>query len=154
MWLICAAPSSPVVTLRAHYPVQAAAGFLTQVDGLPDMLSAPFDFPARFSDAMELVRKEVRTFTTTSVGRLFDTAAALLGFTRQVTFEGQAAIWVEQLARSATMTEPYALPFRRWRTRFSTVAAGGGARPSSRPRCQTKLRALFNWDLLTDCAMR
>ncbi|MGA9039254.1 MAG: carbamoyltransferase HypF [Terriglobales bacterium] len=95
----------------AHHPVQAAAGFLTQVDGLPDMLSAPFDFPARFSDAMELVRKEVRTFTTTSVGRLFDTAAAILGFTRQVTFEGQAAIWVEQLARSAPLTEPYSLPF-------------------------------------------
>ncbi len=95
----------------AHLPVQAAAGFLAQVEGLPDMLAAPFAFPDRFRGAMELVRKNVRTFTTTSVGRLFDTAAALLGFTREVTFEGQAAIWLEQLACGAALTEPYPLPF-------------------------------------------
>jgi hydrogenase maturation protein HypF len=95
----------------ARYPVQAAAGFLAQVDNLPDMIAAPFAFPARYRSALELVRKEVRTFTTTSVGRLFDTAAALLGFTREITFEGQAAIWLEQVARSAPLTEPYPFPF-------------------------------------------
>jgi hydrogenase maturation protein HypF len=95
----------------SHLPVQAAAGFLAQVEGLPDMLSAPFALPDRYRSAMELVRKNVRTFPTTSVGRLFDTAAALLGFTREVTFEGQAAIWLEQLARGAHLTEPYPLPF-------------------------------------------
>ncbi len=95
----------------AHYPVQAAAGFLAQVDGLPDLLADPFAFPARYRGAMELVRKDVRTFVTTSVGRLFDAAAALLGFTREVSFEGQAAIWLEQLARRATLTEAYPFPF-------------------------------------------
>ncbi len=95
----------------AHYPVQAAAGFLTQVDGLPDVLVEPFAFSERYRNAMELVRKGVRTFATTSVGRLFDAAAALLGFTREVTFEGQAAIWLEQLARRAPLTEPYLFPF-------------------------------------------
>jgi hydrogenase maturation protein HypF len=95
----------------AHFPVQAAAGFLTQVEGLPDVLASPFDFPERYRGAMELVRKNVRTFATTSVGRLFDTAAALLGFTREVTFEGQAAIWLEQIARSVPLTEPYPFPF-------------------------------------------
>jgi hydrogenase maturation protein HypF len=59
---------------------------------------------------MELVRKDVRTFATTSVGRLFDTAASLLGFTREVTFEGQAAMWVEQLARGAPSTATYSFP--------------------------------------------
>ncbi len=95
----------------AQYPVQAAAGFLAQVDGLPDLLAAPFNVPERYRKAMELVRKEVCTFATTSMGRLFDTAAALLGFTREITFEGQAAVWLEQLARCAPMTEPYPFPF-------------------------------------------
>jgi hydrogenase maturation protein HypF len=95
----------------ARHPVQAAAGFLAQVSELPDMFAAPFGFPERYRDAMELVRKDVRTFATTSVGRLFDAAAALLGFTRAVTFEGQAAMWLEQLARSALHAEPYPFPF-------------------------------------------
>jgi hydrogenase maturation protein HypF len=43
----------------------------------------------------------LRTFPTTSVGRLFDTVAALVGFTRPITFEGQAAMWLEHLARAA-----------------------------------------------------
>jgi hydrogenase maturation protein HypF len=94
----------------ARYPVQAAAGFLAQVDGLPDVLAKPFAFPERYRNAMELVRKDVRTFATTSVGRLFDAAASLLGFTREVTFEGQAAMWVEQLARGAPSTATYSFP--------------------------------------------
>jgi hydrogenase maturation protein HypF len=97
----------------AHSPVQAAAGFLDQVNGLPDMFAEPFKFPDRYRSAMELVRKNVRTFATTSVGRLFDTAAALLGFTRDVTFEGQAAIWLEHLARSAPPAQAYPFPVAR-----------------------------------------
>jgi hydrogenase maturation protein HypF len=98
----------------AHFPVQAAAGFLLQVSdayGLPDLLAPPFEFPVRFRVATELVRKKLRTFTTTSVGRLFDAAAALLGFSRRATFEGQAAMWLEHHARSITSAEPYPFPF-------------------------------------------
>jgi hydrogenase maturation protein HypF len=95
----------------AHVPVQAAAGFLAQVDGLPNVLVGPFHFPARYRNALELVRKDVRAFATTSVGRLFDAAAALLGFAREITFEGQAAIWIEQIARASHLTEPYPFPF-------------------------------------------
>jgi hydrogenase maturation protein HypF len=94
----------------AQHPVQAAAGFLAQLDGLPDMTSAPFNFPRRFENALELVTKGVRTFSTTSVGRLFDTVAALLGFTREITFEGQAAMWVEQLARASSIADAYPFP--------------------------------------------
>ncbi|MEO7823482.1 MAG: carbamoyltransferase HypF [Gemmatimonadaceae bacterium] len=97
----------------ARWPVQAAAGFLAGLDGLPDLSAPPFRFPARHFTATQLVEKGVRTFTTTSAGRLFDTAAALLGFTREVTFEGQAAIWLEQLARGAAAAKPYAVPFAR-----------------------------------------
>jgi hydrogenase maturation protein HypF len=95
----------------AQHPVQAAAGFLSQSQDLPDLTAAPFNFPSRYRQAMELVQKKVRTFNTTSAGRLFDTAAALLGFTREITFEGQAAIWLEQLARTASATEAYPFPY-------------------------------------------
>jgi hydrogenase maturation protein HypF len=96
----------------AQYPVQAAAGFLAKVEGLPDLARPPFSFPARYQTALQLVHKNVRTFVTTSVGRLFDAAAALLGFTREITFEGQAAMWLEQLARNASTAEAYLFPYR------------------------------------------
>jgi hydrogenase maturation protein HypF len=60
---------------------------------------------------LQLVHKNVRTFPTTSVGRLFDTTAALLGFTRDITFEGQAAMWVEHMARAAGEAGCYPFPF-------------------------------------------
>ena len=95
----------------AQYPVQAAAGFLAQLDTLPDLSAFPFDFPERYQDARALIRKGLRSFTTTSAGRLFDAAAALLGFTRGVSFEGQAAMWLEQLARVAGNADGYSFPF-------------------------------------------
>ena len=95
----------------ARFPVQAAAGFLAQVEGLPDLMAAPFGFPQRYRAATELVRKNLRTFPTSSMGRLFDTAAALLGFTRATTFEGQAAMWLEQMARKSATEEAYAFPY-------------------------------------------
>jgi hydrogenase maturation protein HypF len=97
----------------AEYPVQAAAGFLAEMaqeDGLPGLTTAPFSFPVRYRQSLQLVHKGLRTFTTTSMGRLFDTAAALLGFTRQATFEGQAAMWLEHLARAASLVEAYPFP--------------------------------------------
>ena len=96
----------------ARFPVQAAAGFLAGVDG--DGLAferAPFFFPPRFAQARELIGRRVRTFDTTSIGRLFDTVAALLGFTHEQTFEGQAAIWLEHLARSSPDVAPLPLPY-------------------------------------------
>jgi hydrogenase maturation protein HypF len=99
----------------ARFPVQAAAGFLfchpefSQMDGLFER--PPFDFPSRFRSGWELLRHDVRVFAATSMGRLFDAVAALLGFTREITFEGQAAMWVEYLARCSAPVVPYAFPF-------------------------------------------
>jgi hydrogenase maturation protein HypF len=96
----------------ARHPVQAAAGFLAQLNSLPDLRTAPFRFPQRYRDSTQLLRSGVRTFTTTSMGRLFDAAAALTGFTRPVTFEGQAAMWLEHLARRSGPVDPYPFPLQ------------------------------------------
>jgi hydrogenase maturation protein HypF len=75
------------------------------------MTSPPFRFPPRYLQAQRLVASNLRCFPTTSVGRLFDAVAALLGYTRPVTFEGQAAVWLEQLSRSSGDVAPYPFPF-------------------------------------------
>jgi hydrogenase maturation protein HypF len=93
----------------ARYPVQCAAGFVSQFEGAR-LTEPPFGFPRRYQDALQLIDKNIRTFETTSVGRLFDAAAALLGFTREITFEGQAAMWLEQLARAGATTDAYPFP--------------------------------------------
>ena len=95
----------------AGFPAQAAAGFLDQLEDLPDLTLPPFELPPRFTDALRLARQPTRVFPTTSVGRVFDAAAALVGFTGAITFEAQAAIWLEQLARQARDTMPYPFPF-------------------------------------------
>ena len=87
----------------ARHPVQAAAGFLSQI-------GAAIDSP-RYQDAVAVLESGVRTFATTSAGRLFDTVAAVLGFTRPVSFEGQAAMWLEQRARRSGDVAPYEFPF-------------------------------------------
>lgn len=118
----------------AQHPVQAAAGFLAFIDRLPDLTAAPFSFPERYTRALALVHSGIRCFETTSMGRLFDAAAALLGFTRPITFEGQAAISVEQLARRAPRdAEPYPFPFDGreldYRPLLEAVARDRGRRP-------------------------
>ncbi len=116
----------------ARHPVQAAAGFLAALDDLPDLAAPPFGFPARYAQARRLVETGVRTFATTSAGRLFDTVAALLGFTREMTFEGQAAIWLEHLAWTAAPAAPYPFPRLDWRPLLRAVVADRlGGRPAA-----------------------
>ena len=95
----------------ARWPIQAAAGFLSQLDRLPDLAGPLFNFGSRYQAARQLIHQGVRTFATTSMGRLFDTGAALLGFVRETTYEGQAAICLEQMAKGASNLDAYSFPF-------------------------------------------
>lgn len=107
----------------ARFPVQAAAGFLYELDASGLLEQAPFFFPDRYVQARELVTKRVRVFATTSIGRLFDTVAALAGFTHEQSFEGQAAMWLEHLARSSRDVEAYTFPFERGELDFRPLLA-------------------------------
>jgi hydrogenase maturation protein HypF len=100
----------------ARTPVQAAAGWLDALgDGAFErVLRPPFGFPAeRLAVARKLLAADLRSPVTTSVGRLFDTVAALTGFGRTMSFEGQAAIGLETLAWRVAEAEPYPWPFAR-----------------------------------------
>ena len=103
--------SLPGGDAAATYPVQAAAGFLSQEMSGIDFFAEPFSFPVRYKASSQLIHTGLRCFETTSVGRLFDAAAALVGFTREITFEGQAAIWLEKLAKRSSNNDWYSFPF-------------------------------------------
>jgi hydrogenase maturation protein HypF len=94
----------------AKHPEQAAVGFLHQLDR---SLWQTYLDECTFQVARFLIDKSLNTPKTTSVGRLFDTVAALCGFKRKMTFEGQAAMWLESRARSiqTVVTDSYVLPF-------------------------------------------
>ncbi|MGH7727499.1 MAG: carbamoyltransferase HypF [Vulcanimicrobiaceae bacterium] len=93
----------------ARFPEQAAAGFLSEV--APALEPGSFGFGERFVRARGLVRSNLRTFTTTSIGRLFDAVAAICGFVREQSFEGQAAMWLEHLASGAAPARRALAPY-------------------------------------------
>ena len=96
----------------ARFPPQAAAAFLPDVD-IAMMEGGPLDFPPRFRQARALIASGLRCIPSTSVGRLFDAAAAVCGFTRAIEFEGQAAMWLEQQAAPGRVEFPATLDGRR-----------------------------------------
>jgi hydrogenase maturation protein HypF len=95
----------------ARVPLQALAGFFVDEPDLAFDVGKRLSLPERFFATVKMTEKRLRTFPTTSVGRLFDAAAALLGFTETISFEGQAAIWLEHLARTAPLEKVYPFPW-------------------------------------------
>ncbi|WP_298445505.1 Sua5/YciO/YrdC/YwlC family protein, partial [Ferrimicrobium sp.] len=81
----------------ARFPLQCLFGFV-DLESWERWIS--WQLPTEVQHNLEMAAN-VAPHTTTSVGRLFDAMAAILGFHQRITYEGQAAIWLEALASRA-----------------------------------------------------
>jgi hydrogenase maturation protein HypF len=80
-------------------PVRILAGLLTRNAAFPEeFMPLMGEHGSSVKFWIEAIRKSINCPMTSSAGRLFDAAAAAAGFTRSVTFEGQAAMWLEGVA--------------------------------------------------------
>ena len=83
-------------------PWRMAAGYLIQAygDEFLDLNIPAFQAiePARLNVIAEMISKGINSPLTSSLGRLFDGVAAILGIRNRVSFEGQAAMMLEMLA--------------------------------------------------------
>ena len=97
-----------------HEPRRVAAALLWEFQG-PEAFEA---LPAGTFETGErrvlarMLETGFRAPITTSMGRLFDGVAALLGLGARVAYEGQAAIALETAARGSRETGAYDLPIR------------------------------------------
>lgn len=91
---------------------RAALGLLFEIGGVRSLsdLDVP---PARSLQASErrtivrMLERGLNCPRTSSMGRLFDAVASLADIRHRATFEGQAALALEQAARGAPRTAPY-----------------------------------------------
>jgi hydrogenase maturation protein HypF len=92
-------------------PRRAALGVLHEVFGQ----EAVADYGQRWFGAVDaavlarMMARSCSTPRTTSMGRLFDAVAALVGLGERARFEGQAAMALEFAAESVDAVEPYAV---------------------------------------------
>jgi hydrogenase maturation protein HypF len=88
----------PGGALAVRQPWRMAASYASACGlDLPDLARRH----PRWSEVQQLAAAGVNSPSTSSAGRLFDAVAALLGVRDEVTYEGQAAVELEQLADPA-----------------------------------------------------
>jgi hydrogenase maturation protein HypF len=80
-------------------PVRMAVSYLykTYKDRALDVLRL-IDYNENFKIYIQMMKKNINSPRTSSIGRFFDAVAYLLGFNRKVTFQGEAAIYLENIA--------------------------------------------------------
>jgi hydrogenase maturation protein HypF len=102
----------PGSELAVRTPWRAALGYLSLETGMADAFALAFEgVPEK---EVELARRQIdrrlNTPIASSMGRLFDAAAAVLGVRRTMRFEGQAAMQLEALAGTRA-AEPLEFPW-------------------------------------------
>jgi hydrogenase maturation protein HypF len=96
----------------ARQPRRSALGVLFEIMGTPAMEHVrPWFSAGEQQTFASMLARSVNCPRTSSMGRLFDAVAALCGFEREVTFEGQAAMNLE-FAADADFQESYSIPLR------------------------------------------
>jgi len=108
--------SLPGGEVAMREPRRCALGLLytiygEEVFGMTDL--APLDsFSTRERDSLRtMLRRHINAPLTSSMGRLFDAVASLIGIRQKATFEGQAAMECEWIATECQeVIEPYPLP--------------------------------------------
>ncbi len=87
-------------------PIRIAAGLLAHNFFLPQEFESLFeDHGKNVSYWLKAAAKGINSPMTSSAGRLFDAAAAVIGFKRKINYEGQAAMWLESLADTRELRE-------------------------------------------------
>ena len=81
----------------ARSPLQCLSGYISE--GAWRHFVSTFEL-SKVAKMVELAKLSP-SFPTSSTGRLFDAVAAICGYFQATTYEGQAAIWLENLAVSA-----------------------------------------------------
>ena len=75
--------------------------------GIDDAAALPGVPPADRAIVKRMIERGLNAPMTSSVGRLFDAVAALCGRSTAMTFEGQAAMWLESRAEESGATDGY-----------------------------------------------
>lgn len=96
-------------------PRRAALGLLFEVYGGDEAMmpscAALLDMPESDARVMwRMIARAVNSPVTTSAGRLFDGVAAILGVSRETSFEGEAAMRLEAIADPQNCHQPYPMP--------------------------------------------
>jgi len=90
----------------AREPWRMAAAALARA-GRADEIARRFGDEPAAATVRQMLERGVRAPWTTSMGRWFDAAAALLGVQRRMSFEGQAAMLLEGLAEAHGTVPPF-----------------------------------------------
>ena len=127
------------VSIKKPYRLANAylLALLGEIPDLPSLRRVPDEERAIIAAQ---VANRINTPLTSSCGRLFDAVSALLGLSWTITFEGQAAIALEMIARGRAHADPYPFSVERedgqWQVRLKAlfqalaVDAARGVSPS------------------------